>query len=232
MHGRLTAAMRGDSIWPSVFPGVASLRDLHRLVFFLLLTFPSFSQSIAIGVKGGIRATNDVEGSGTSESKRYLVGPAVEVILPFRIAVEVDALYSRFGLRSGTGGFYGYTIQSQRANSWEFPILGKFRLVRPFFVEAGYVPRTMSGSTHSDSFLIDINGKQPRQTGDRKADYQLTHGLLAGGGVDLPFGRLRLSPEFRYTRWLNRSFDIEGSHGFSLKPAQNRVEILVGIWWK
>ena len=72
--------------------GKVELRDVHRLVF-LLLTFPSFSQSIAIGVKGGIRATNDVEGSGTSESKRYLVGPAVEVILPFRIAVEVDALY-------------------------------------------------------------------------------------------------------------------------------------------
>ena len=54
---------------------------MHRLVFFLLLIIPSFSQSLAIGVKGGIRATNDVEGSGTSESKLYLVGPAVEVKL-------------------------------------------------------------------------------------------------------------------------------------------------------
>lgn len=105
---------------------------MHRIILVLFLSLPSFSQSITIGVKGGIRATNDVEGSGTSESKRYLVGPAVEVKLPFRLALEVDALYSRFGLRTSQGGFFGFTDQSQRASSWEFPILAKYRLLGAF----------------------------------------------------------------------------------------------------
>ena len=205
---------------------------MHRLVFFLLLIIPSFSQSLAIGVKGGIRATNDVEGSGTSESKLYLVGPAVEVKLPFRIAVEVDVLYSRFGLRATSGGFFGSSVQSQRANSWEFPLLGKFRPVRPIFVEGGYVPRTMSGSTHFDSTNVDYLGNRTRQISQQKTDFQVNHGLMAGGGIDLPLGHLRISPEVRYTRWFNRSFDYEGSHGFSSQSTQNRTEMLVGFWWK
>lgn len=180
---------------------------MQRLLFALLLSLPSFGQSVAIGVKGRIRATDDLQGFATSESKRYLVGPAV----------EVDALYSRFGLRTTNGDFLGSAyIQSRRANSWEFPLLGKFRPMRHIFVEAGYVPRTTSGSTHFDSTTVGFAGNRTRQTGQQKTDYLLTHGLIAGGGIDLPFGRLRLSPEVRYTRWLNRSFDIQAAHGFFL----------------
>ena len=205
---------------------------MHRLFAALLLTIPSFSQSIAFGVKGGVRVTGDVEGSGTSESKRYLAGPAVEVNLPFRLSVEVDALYSRFGLRTSQGGFFGFTDQSQRASSWEFPILGKFRPLRSFFVETGYVPRSLNGATHFDSTTVDFAGNRMRQVSNQTTDYQVSHGLVAGGGVDLPFGHFRVSPEMRYTRWFNRSFDEQGSHGFSLQSPQNRAEILLGIWWK
>lgn len=90
----------------------------------------------------------------------------------------------------------------------------------------------MSGFTHFDSLYLDYLGNRTRQVGDQKTDYQVSHGLIAGGGVDLPIGHFRISPEVRYTRWFNRSFDEYGSHGFSLQSPQNRVEILVGIWWK
>ncbi len=167
-----------------------------------------------------------------AESKRYLVSPAVELRLPLRSAVEVDALYSRFGLRSAQDGFFGFTAQSQRANSWEFPILGRFRPIRPIFIEIGYVPRTMTGTTHFDSTIIDVAGDRTRQVSDQKMAYQFTHGLIAGAGVDLPLGHLRFSPDVRYTRWFNRSFDHQGSHGFSLQSPRNRAEILLGIWWR
>jgi len=205
---------------------------VDRLGFFLLFLLPCFCQSLSIGVKGGVRATGDFNGSGASESKRYAVGPALEAKLPLRFALEVDVLYSSFGLRS-TDGFFGTVFhQSWRANSWEFPIVGKFRPAGPIYVEGGYVPRTLHGSARFDSTTVDFAGNGTRQVIDQKTDYQVSHGVLAGGGIDWPMGRLRLSPEVRYTRWLTDAFDREGSRGFFLRPSQNRAEFLVTMWWK
>ncbi|MEO8129581.1 MAG: hypothetical protein ABI822_20950 [Bryobacteraceae bacterium] len=197
-----------------------------------MVCLPCLCQTLSIGAKGGVRASGELEGSGTSESKRYLIGPALEVKLPFRFAVEVDALYSRFGLRSSDAIFGNIFNQSWRADSWEFPVLAKFEPVRPIFFEGGYVPRSLRGSTHFDSILADLSGNRTRQIFDQKTDYDVSHGIVMGGGVDLPLGPLRLSPEVRYTRWLNRAFDNSGSRGFFLQSSQNRVEILVTIWSK
>ena len=94
------------------------------------------------------------------------------------------------------------------------------------------MPRRLSGSTHFDSIFVDFAGNRTRSISDQKTHYQVSHGLIAGGGIDLPFGHVRFSPEVRYTRWLTRSFDEQGSRGFFLQSTQNRAEILVGIWWK
>ena len=56
------------------------------------------AQQVEVGVEGGIRATDDLSGTISSESKRYIVGPAVDIRLPKRFSVEVDALYQRFGV--------------------------------------------------------------------------------------------------------------------------------------
>ena len=54
------------------------LRPLFLL--FALFTCPAFAQQVGFGIKGGVRVTNDIDGSfGTSsESSRYVVGPMVE----------------------------------------------------------------------------------------------------------------------------------------------------------
>ena len=206
---------------------------MRNLALSLFLTIPLFCQSFAIGVKGGLRVTSDLEGYATSESKRYLVGPAVEVKLPLRLAIEVDALYSRFGLRTANGGFFGSYTQSQRANSWEFPILAKFRPFRPVFVEGGFVPRTMSGgSTHYESISIDFSGNSKRDTGDLKTDYDASRGWIVGGGLELPFRHLRLAPEVRYTRWNDQPVFLYGPHGYFVQSTQNRADIIIGLWWK
>jgi hypothetical protein len=163
---------------------------------------------------------------------RYLVGPAVEVKLPLHLAVEVDALYSRFGLRTTNGYIGGSYTQSQRANSWEFPILAKFRPFRPVFVEGGFVPRTMSGSTHYESVSIDFAGNSKRDAGDLDTQYDVTRGWIVGGGLDLPFRHFRVSPEVRYTRWNDRPVFLYGSHGYFVQSTQNRADIMIGFWWK
>jgi hypothetical protein len=184
-------------------------------------------------VKGGLRVTGDLDGYAASESRNYLVGPAVEVKLPLRLSVEVDALYSRFGLRTTNGDFGSSYTQSQRANSWEFPILAKFRPLRPVFVEGGFVPRTMSGSTHYESISIDFfSGNSKRDSGDLKTSYDASRGWIVGGGVELPLRRLRVAPEVRYTRWNDRPVDLYGSHGYFVQSTQNRADIIIGLWWR
>lgn len=51
------------------------------------------AQLVEVGVEGGIRTTDDLSAGLTSESKRYMVGPTVDIRLPKRFSVEVDALY-------------------------------------------------------------------------------------------------------------------------------------------
>ena len=106
-------------------------------------------QALTIGVVGGVRATGDVNTFVTMpESRRYVVDPSVEPRLPRNLSTEVDALYHRQGYRYvappiiGLSGIYD---ESERANSWEFPILLKYKLTVPIvkvFVEAGLSPRT------------------------------------------------------------------------------------------
>jgi Outer membrane protein beta-barrel domain len=116
---------------------------------FLLVTLFSchaLAQQVGFGVKGGVRATNDIEGSfGTSsESSRYLVGPMVEATLPHGFSVEADALYSRPGYSSIFANAFGSSTVRARGTSWEFPLLIKrglpFPLIHPY-VELGYAPR-------------------------------------------------------------------------------------------
>jgi hypothetical protein len=45
------------------------------------------AQRVDVGVEGGIRTTGDFSGGISSESKRYMVGPAVDVRLTKRVSV-------------------------------------------------------------------------------------------------------------------------------------------------
>src|SRR5580704_7591899 len=107
------------------------------------------AQRVAVGLEGGVRTTDDVSGSLTSESKRYIVGPKVEIRLPLRLSFEFDALYRRFGFTGYETSCCGNSVTRERSNSWEFPMILKYRIpVVPGhpFVGAGYAPRTVDGT--------------------------------------------------------------------------------------
>jgi hypothetical protein len=109
-------------------------------------------QSLSIGVKGGLRTTDDISGAGieSSESRRYVVGSALELGLPLGLGVEFDALYRREGYRTFSLGICSFVceVDRERSNSWEFPLLLKYKLpikaIRPY-LEVGYARRVMSG---------------------------------------------------------------------------------------
>jgi hypothetical protein len=56
-----------------------------------------------------------------------------------------------------------------------------------------------------------------------------THGIAAAGGLRLNFGALHIAPEIRYTRWIGRPFDEQGSQGFFVQSARNQVDFLIGV---
>src|SRR6266498_1685747 len=95
-----------------------------RIPVLMLAVSSCTAQHFAVGVKVGSRLTGDLEGTAVSESRLYIAGPAVEVGLTRRFGVEVDALYRRFGYRSGNSDSFGGFVQtSERAHVWEFPMV-------------------------------------------------------------------------------------------------------------
>ena len=71
-----------------------------RSLFILLLTSgAALAQPVSFGLKAGLPLTDlvsTVQGDTTAATRRYLVGPEVEVRLPLGLRVEFDALYRHF----------------------------------------------------------------------------------------------------------------------------------------
>jgi len=235
------------SVFSDKIAGIASGDTLMRyatlLLFAGLFTATAFAQRVSLGVKGGVRLNDDLESGGegakVSESKRYTLGPTVELKLPHRLSLEIDALYKRLGTSSYSKDITGWGISRDRSNSWEFPILAKYRLVRKLpapYVSGGYAFRHITGSgTLTDFCCVNTFGgpSNPTLTNSTySTNYKNSSGLVVGGGMELETWYLRFSPEFRYTRWNNWSLYDYGSYGYYAKSAQNQAEILVGIAWR
>jgi hypothetical protein len=220
---------------------------LSFLLTALLGCSAAFSQSISFGVKGGERLTGDLLSSGetVSESRPYTLGPMVEFRLPFQLGLEIDGLYKRVGTSEFLTDFLGDQYRARdRSNSWEFPILLKYRLpgfrpgkiARPY-VSGGYAPRVISGSGTVENICCFTPVPSPtappvtRTVTPYSTNYDASQGVVVGGGLELKAGPLRVSPELRYTRWNNNALSTLNIHGSFAQSAQNQAEVLVGITW-
>lgn len=214
-----------------------------RLLLGLLLTVAfaarAPAQTFSAGLKAGVRVTDDINGFSLTraESKRYIVGPTVQLDLPLHLAVEVDALYRTFGYLSYLGSYGGSSIIGERSNSWEFPVIGKYRIpAGPFhpFAGAGFNTRRVSGATvSSGSYLSGLGPMVPFFNSRRAKNYSVTHGLVVSVGVDWNIPHLRISPEVRYQRWNKPFLDEFGGDGsYDLHSNQNEVFLMIGISWR
>jgi hypothetical protein len=136
----------------------------------------------------------------SAEGHRHIVGPYVELRLPFQMAVEVDALYRNYSFTNAGS--------SSSVGSWEFPMLLKHKMlagpVKPYF-EGG-----LSFNRLSDVKTVSIN-------------HLNNFGIVAGGGVELHLLVLKISPEVRYNGWIFRGFD-----GLA-QSNRNQLSLMVGI---
>jgi hypothetical protein len=180
---------------------------MRALAGLLLFSCCGFAGPFEIGIRGGGQLTEGFSSvpNFSDVSKRYIVGPTVGLRLPFGLGVQLDALYRKVAFRSNTG----VSQPEFTASSWQFPLLVKYRfagvIIHPF-LEAGPVFHHLSD--------ITISGTGPDT------------GVVFGGGVEIKLGKMRLSPEVRYTRWGGVK---------SLSPTQlwkfnqNQADGLVGI---
>jgi hypothetical protein len=187
------------------------MRSCVLMAFGILICCVCFGQSIWIGGIGGGMVTDEFSSDFvTGVSKRYVVGPELDIGLPLGLGFEADALYRPWGFQSPSFGV------SESGNSWEFPLLLKYRLPVPVvkpFVEGGYAPHVTNGSI--GSFVPGA-----------------IDGVVIGGGVDFGIGRLRLSPTVRYTHWNHNAIVLVISNGPTIESSQNQVDILLGVGWK
>ena len=206
------------------------------IVLFLLIVPICCPQTLFLGAVAGGRLTDDVAGSARPESRRYIVGPMIELSLPLGFSVEFEAIYHRHGYSADWFNFAQIEIDRERANSWEFPILIRYKLpvpaVRPF-LEAGVAPRTISGTISKTLTVYDVITGQPTiSTATAATDWDTSVGFVAGVGVQFGVGRLRLSPEGRYTHWNNRPVNGAILDGQPFYSTKYQFDVLVGIGWR
>jgi len=207
-----------------------------RFALFLTLSYCLCdAQSVSFGVIGGGRPTDTVSSPATDESKRYTIGPMVDIGLPFGMGFEVDALYNRQGFTASNSSALASTTYRQRTNAWDFPLLVKHTLPFPIakpFLEVGYTPRHIGGSLDtSGSTLTSITGQ--RTFFSNHQDVSFTgHGLVLGGGLRIGAGPLHVSPQVRYTRWNSSPYGFSFSDGPSFSATQNQIDLLIGVGWK
>jgi hypothetical protein len=192
----------------------------RAIITILLATGSAFAQSLSVGIKGGVPLTNGLSdftltspGALThtfSDSKKYIIGPSVELHIPLGFSVEADALYRPVNFSSSimVNNILGQP-STANVSSWEFPILAKYRFASPVvkpLLEAGASFRT---------------------TGSQLSWFS-NRGLTLGGGIEVKLGRVRFGPELRYTRW---GSDAEPNRGVLFNPPsqKNQAELLLGI---
>jgi hypothetical protein len=216
---------------------------MRTIAFLLLGGHIALAQPFAVGVEGGLQATGDVSGTLTPESKRYIVGPKVEVRLPLHLSFEFDALYRHIGFTGYGESCCGSSITRERDHSWEFPMIVKYRLpgvahLHPF-VGIGYDPRIVNGGdVSSGSFLSGMTQNPPTSTytyyfnQHRNVSYPTTQGLVISGGVEFRAPHVLITPEVRYVHW-NQPFLYEfgGDGTFQYTSRSNELFVLVGLAW-
>lgn len=207
----------------------------HYILIALLSLCPCEAQSIIVAAKGGFRATADVSGPATSESKRYAAGPAIEVGLTRHILIEGGLLYRRHGYRTGTGGPSFTALFQERAKVWEVPVLleREWGGRHAFFAGGGFSLQSIRGTESTLTTAINpITGQQDTGNFRRDTAWETGKGLTAASGMRFRHGRLVVSAEIRYTRWLTPAIDAARPGGFAYRSAANQVDGLLGIGWK
>ncbi len=182
----------------------------------------AYTQAVSVGVLGGVPLIEQTETYHDpfvhDESRPYIVGASVEVKLPAGFAIEGDALYQRAGnsyeypingistIGSGTNLVEIVPmISRERANVWEFPLLGKYYFRRMSswqpFVGTGWAFRTAGIHQAGNETIINASGAAQTISFDNNSHSDLEVGATFAAGLRYRKGHLAFLPQLRCTRW-------------------------------
>jgi opacity protein-like surface antigen len=211
-----------------------------RLFCLLLLSAAAVcAQPVGFGIKGGLPMNDFLDAARNQNfrfdttTNRYIVGPMVELRLPFGLGIELDALYRHFGYNSfsSTSGITTTVTDARTSSSaWEFPLVGKYKfkgipLLRPY-VEAGVSWNRLSGLTQDVKTTIANVTRTSSTSNPPELNKETARGFVIGAGVDIKALVIHITPEIRFTRWGAKQFIDPGG---LLNSNRNQGEILIGI---
>jgi Outer membrane protein beta-barrel domain len=156
------------------------------------------------------------------ESRRYTVGPTVDVSLSANFSVSAGLLYKRRGLSFGGGGNQSFFFDTPvdvpfqytaiatgvRSHSLELPVLAKYhfgnqsRRWRPF-AGTGFAFQTAFDSNVSSYFVRNKESGKVDFVRYKDSDRRrpTDTGVILSSGISFKKGPFEFSPELRYTRW-------------------------------
>lgn len=186
------------------------------------------AQIVSFGVKTGEPLTSALPysdyGSNLLDTGRWTIGPTVELRLVHGFSLEVDALYRGYrqagsysfsaSIADGTNLVNLIPFSSsyrQDTKVWDFPVLLKYRFtagrVHPF-VDAGYTwshessDQVQSLTCLGTSDACNASDLKPYfHTQTTSTGSNNRGGPTAGGGVEFKYGKVKIAPELRYTRF-------------------------------
>jgi opacity protein-like surface antigen len=202
------------------------------------------SQPFSYGVKGGVPLTDFLSAAKSASpngfvdyathTNRYIVGLTGELHLPLGFSVELDVLYRHLNYQSSTqvaGVTTTTTSGATTGNTWEFPLLAKYRLgtkVLHPYLDGGVAWDTLQGLTQTirSTVLGAASSTTATSSNPSELQHNSTRGYVAGAGLDIKFLVIHIQPEIRYTRWGAQHFLDPAA---LLHSNQNQGEFLLGI---
>jgi hypothetical protein len=185
--------------------GFERMSTAPRLAVLLLLALPAWAQGVSAGIRGGVPLTDAFDTVSGLVSFRdvphhWILGPTLEVRLPFGLGVTFDALYRRLEYeREGMPG-------SETGGQWDFPVMLRYR-----FSGGAAQPFVAGGASFNK--ITDLNPSRSTAAG-----------YVVGTGIELKAPFLRFTPEIRYTHPVKDNFELDG-----LRTNRDQLVFLLGV---
>jgi hypothetical protein len=202
------------------------------ILTFLILVLscsPARAQSLSYGLSVGVPLNNlaTANNGRLSTTGRYSFGPSLRVALPHGFALGLDLLYKRFDIGSESNPSRIGAHRLEIVPLLEYALMHSS--IRPFVRAGMSFNRVIAGggSNACTDSLQENNGYYC--IGDEvvaQLRHSHTYGFVLGSGVDFRFRALRLEPELRITRWVDRNFGTQDS---SLRSNLTQIELLLGF---
>jgi hypothetical protein len=222
------------------------------VVCLLFAATSSFAQHISVGIKGGIPLTGLLRtnsrdarsyGEFPTQTKRYTIGPAVDIGLLLGFGVEFGAMYKRFDQQSLAVTTTGFTTNDETGSpiqqtagisavghSWEFPVTVQYHFfksaIRPY-VEGGVSWNRLSNVYSLRNTPYPAPPQVPFTIFPLRGSFTRV-GPLFGMGVDVKLHRFHVTPGLRYSHYKKLSSLTACISGPGC-PSNKSVDILVGF---